>query len=185
VIEVGSGFSSAALLDVNDRFLGGRMQLTFVEPYPERLRSLLRPTDDVEIVEEPVQQVDPGRFDELGAGDVLLVDSSHVLKVDSDLCHLLFRVLPRLAPGVRVHFHDVYWPFEYPRAWVMEGRAWNEAYAVRAFLSYNDAFRIELFGAYLGTVHADAFRRHVPAARGAIGSSLWLRRTAVDEPRPG
>jgi hypothetical protein len=67
--------------------------------------------------------------------NVLFIDSTHVLRTGSDVCFELFEILPRLSPGVLVHIHDMFWPFEYPRSWVVEeNRSWNELYAVRAFL---------------------------------------------------
>lgn len=178
VIEVGSGWSSAAMLDTCDRFLGGEVEITLVEPYPERLLSLLRDGDEarLRILRCPVQDVDPATFGLLEANDVLFVDSSHVAKAGSDVCHLLFAVLPALAAGVLVHFHDVLWPFEYPREWLMEGRAWNEAYLLRSFLAYNAEFEILLFNSFLGRQHRDAVARCWPQALRNSGGSLWLRR---------
>lgn len=144
VIEVGSGFSSAEMLDVNDRFHDQDIEFTFIEPYPERLFSLLSQQDKkvCHIEMKPVQQIDLAVFGRLAANDILFVDSSHVGKINSDVLHILFHILPLLKTGVMVHFHDIVWPFEYPRNWLEEGRAWNEAYFLRAFLQYNPAFEI-------------------------------------------
>ncbi len=92
IVEVGSGWSSALMLDVNDRHLGGSCRLTFIEPYPDRLRSLLLPADNasVEILDRPVQEVDTHLFSQLGPGDFLFIDSSHVSKMGSDVNHLVF-----------------------------------------------------------------------------------------------
>ena len=147
LIEVGSGFSSAVILDTNDRFLDGSLSCTFVDPFPRRLQGLLREGDDRRhrIVMTPVQQVPLELFDELDEGDVLFVDSTHVSKVGSDVNRLLFDVLPRLKAGVLVHFHDIFYPFEYPREWIYRGRAWNENYLLRAFLAFNGRFAVLLF----------------------------------------
>jgi hypothetical protein len=98
------------------------------------------------------------------------------VKVDSDVSHLVARILPALQPGVVVHVHDVHYPFEYPRTWVLEGRAWNEAYVLRAFLTYNDAFRILLFNSFLAAFHHDEVVRRLPLLADGFGSSLWLER---------
>jgi predicted O-methyltransferase YrrM len=177
ILEVGSGYSSAAILDVADRFLQGPA-CTFVEPYPELLRSLLRPEDDVEVLARPVEAVPLERFERLADGDVLFIDSTHVAKTGSDVNHLVHEVLPRLAPGVVVHFHDIHHPFEYPREWVLEGRAWNEAYVVRAFLEFNAAFEVLLFPSYLAQHHPRELRAAMPLTARGPGSSLWLRRRA-------
>jgi predicted O-methyltransferase YrrM len=178
IIEVGSGFSSAAILDTNDLFFDGAASCTFIEPYPDRLRRLLRPGDDARhrVIDTPVQQVPLDAFDELDAGDVLFIDSSHVSKIGSDVNRLVFEVLPRLRPGVLVHFHDIGWPFEYPRQWIYDGRAWNEAYLLRAFLMFNDAFEIVAFNHYLSLFHADHVSARLPLWGEKAGGSLWLRR---------
>jgi predicted O-methyltransferase YrrM len=175
VVEVGSGFSSALMLDVADRDPGGRTQFTFVEPYPDRLFALLSAADRerVTVLRQRVQDVPADVFAALGANDVLFLDSSHVAKVGSDVNHLFFAVLPALKPGVWVHIHDVFWPFEYPRGFFAKGYAWNEAYLVRAFLAYNRAFAVGLFVAYLEAHHPGA----LGPARG--GSSLWLRKVTT------
>ena len=178
LVEVGSGFSSAVILDTNDRFLGGATTCTFIDPYPQRLRALLRGDDDSRctIVTQPVQQVSLEVFDRLGEGDILFIDSTHVSKVGSDVNRLVFDVLPRLRPGVLVHFHDVFYPFEYPRAWVYMGRAWNENYLLRAFLMFNADFEVVLFNSYLAHFHLDAVRAVMPLWAERPGGSLWLRR---------
>src|SRR5690242_4623420 len=104
VIEVGCGWSSCALLDVNERFLGGTVRCTFIEPHPELLHELAG-DQQLDVRRALVQDVSPPLFDELGAGDMLIIDSTHVAKVGSDVNHLVFEVLPRLAPGVLVHVH--------------------------------------------------------------------------------
>jgi len=180
VIEVGSGFSSAALLDINGRFFNGALKCTFIEPYPERLFSLIKP-EDVERLDvrcQPVQSVALSLFGELQRDDILFIDSSHVGKIGSDVNHLLFRVLPLLSEGVRVHFHDIYHPFEYPKAWIYEGRAWNEAYLLRAFLQYNRDFQIEFFNSYL--FHKGLFDA-LPFCKKSPGSGLWIRKTSGGE----
>lgn len=185
VIEVGSGYSSAAMLDVDEAFFAQRIEFLFIEPYPDRLYQLLTPSDRARhrIEEKPVQEIPLDRYAKLEAGDILFVDSSHVAKVDSDLLHLLFQVLPSLNNGVIVHFHDVLWPFEYPEIWIMEGRAWNEAYMLRAFLQYNDAFEIVYFNSYMEHEYRELLEKHLPlalvspSARTTIGnSSLWIRK---------
>ena len=132
IVEVGSGYSSALILDTVDNVLPDTT-VTFVEPFPALVESLLRADDErrVTIHRTPVQDVDPAVFDALEAGDVLFIDSTHVVKAGSDVNHLFFDVLPRLRVGVWVHLHDIFFPFEYPEAWVREGRAWHEAHLLR------------------------------------------------------
>jgi predicted O-methyltransferase YrrM len=180
VIEIGSGFSSAAMLDISERFLGGSVRFTFIEPYADRLLELLRPADREAqtIVSRPVQEVPLAVFQALEAGDVLFIDSSHVLKIGSDVQHILFNVLPTVKPGVLVHFHDIHWPFEYRRETVLKGKTWNEAYAVRAFLQFNGSFEILYHGQFIAEFHGDLIRAKLPLAAGDPGVSLWIRRVA-------
>jgi hypothetical protein len=148
LIEVGSGHSSACAIDTIDHFLNGDVQVTFIEPYPKLLLDLLgeERVASCKIHSLGVQQIDAELFQTLESGDFLFIDSTHVMKTGSDVCHELFDILPDLKTGVFVHFHDIFWPFEYPADWVMkENRSWNEIYGLRAFLMYNDTFQIEFF----------------------------------------
>jgi hypothetical protein len=124
-----------------------------------------------------VQDVDVAIFEQLDHGDVLFIDSTHVLKTGSDVCHELFSVLPALKAGVLIQFHDVFWPFEYPEDWVLrDNRSWNEIYALRAFLSYNTNFEILFFNDYFCTWHRDQVQHDYPAMLKNTGGSLWLRK---------
>ena len=177
VIEVGSGFSSAAMLDTADRWLPATT-FTFIDPDTSTLDALLRPADRdrVTIIRSRLQDVPLTTFDTLSANDVLFIDSTHVSKTGSDVNRILFDILPRLSAGVHIHFHDVFYPFEYPKEWVYEGRAWNEDYILRAFLEYNDSFEIILFGTWLAQFHRDLLDELMPLTRENPGGSLWLRR---------
>ncbi len=187
VVEIGSGFSSALVLDTNELYFDGCIRCTFIEPHPERLMAVLQPTDRVDLRVEPVQETPIEIFTALQAGDLLIVDGSHVAKTGSDVNHMLFEVLPRLRAGVHVHIHDVFYPFEYPKRWVYQGVAWNEAYMVRAFLQYNATFEITLFTSYLLQQYRDRIARAFPlmllsermdpTTADAPGSSLWITRT--------
>ena len=178
IIEVGSGHSSCAILDSVDRLAGPRTQVTFVEPYPELLKSLLRPGDLERhpLHAQGLQECPLAMFRELQAGDILFIDSSHVSKLGSDVNYLFFEVLPALQPGVWVHVHDIFHPFEYPMQWYAEGRAWNEAYLLRAFLEYNTAWRIEYFSSFMVARHEEWFQRNMPVVLRNRGGHIWLSR---------
>ena len=178
IVEVGSGFSSALMLDTLEVVDEGLRELTFIEPYPERLNSLLRPADRdrCAVLEQPVQDVSMDLFTGLEAGDLLFIDSSHVSACGSDVNHLMFEVLPRLAPGVFVHIHDMFFPFEYPRPWLEAGRYWSEAYLVRAFLSGNTEWEIHWFNSLMGSVLEEELSTVCPAWLRNTGASLYLRK---------
>lgn len=179
LVEVGSGFSSCVSMDTNELFLGNTMQCTFIDPAPALLRTLLRPDDAPRILGQRVQDVDLAVFTELEANDVLFIDSSHVLKTGSDVNYLLFDVLPILQTGVFIHIHDMFYPFEYPASWIVDlNLFWNELYAVRAFLQFNDAFEIVFWNQYLALLHPELFEAEMPLCMVNPGGSLWLRKRA-------
>ena len=182
IIEVGSGFSSAVILDTVDRCFSDYPEITFIEPYPDRLKNLLKPSDSgrVQIVEKKVQDVSIDLILALEAGDLLFIDSSHVVKCGSDLHMLMFEVLPLLPPGIFVHFHDVFYPFNYPSEWFEEGRYWNENYFLRAFLSYNSEWSIYFFNSYLGLMFDDFIKSKMPLCIDNPGGSLYIQRGQID-----
>jgi predicted O-methyltransferase YrrM len=163
IIEVGSGFSSALMLDTNERILNNTVELTFIEPFPEeRLNMLIRTGDNCRIIRDLVQNIDEKFWSGLNENDLLFIDSSHVLKFSSDVHYLFFKVLPLLKSGVIVHIHDVFFPFEYPVEWLKQGRAWNEAYFLRAFLQYNSEFEILLFSSFMEGKHREWYEENMP-----------------------
>jgi predicted O-methyltransferase YrrM len=182
IIEIGSGFSSAAMLDAAEHFALTELQLTCIDPNAARLRRLLRPQDEqrVEVLEQQVQNVPLERFRELGANDILFIDSSHVLKTGSDLHYELFSILPTLNEGVLVHFHDIFDSFEYPREWIVKKRrSWNEVYALHAFLAFNRAFEVVFFTNMFAKERPELFQSGFGEAGRVSGGSIWLRRRAA------
>ncbi len=179
IVEIGSGFSSAVMLDTL-AYSNQRADLTLIEPNTDRLQSILLSEDKerVRIIEKQVQEVPLAAFDELDAGDVLFIDSSHVAKVGSDVTFLILRVLPRLRPGVLVHFHDIFYPMSYPADWIRSGWAWNESLFLRAFLVANRHYNIVAFNSFAGTTFPEIFRDKVPAVLENTGGSIWLRKVA-------
>jgi len=176
IIEIGSGYSSAVMLDTREKFVP-EIKLTFIEPYPQLLYSLFKENDkkNCTVFDSGVQSVALKEFQKLQANDILFIDSSHVSKTGSDVNYELFEILPNLASGVIIHIHDMFFPFEYPKDWVYEGRNWNEIYLQRAFLSYNQDFEIVLFSHYMHTKHKSAFEK-MPLTYKNPGGNLWLRK---------
>src|SRR5688572_372990 len=145
IIEVGaSGYSSCLILDVNERFLNNTLRCICIDPNGGSVLSSLEENDErnFSFIKKRVQDVDLRLFGKLSHNDILFVDSTHISKIDSDVNYVLFNILPSLSPGVLIHFHDIFYPFEYPREWIYNKRAWNENYILRAFLQYNSAFKI-------------------------------------------
>ena len=178
VIEVGGGYSSLLIGDVNARMLGSSINFISIEPYPRDFldrgfSGLTR------LIKQKVEEVPHEVFDILGDGDILFIDSSHVAKTGSDVNYLFFEILPRLRKGVIIHVHDIYLPDEYPREWVIdENRSWNEQYVLRALLMYSTTFKV-IFGSWY------AFRKFPELVSAALnlpdgsafgGGSIWLRK---------
>ncbi len=179
IIEIGSGYSSCVILDTNQLFLNNSASCTFIEPYPKRLLSLVKSENDhnFSLIKKPLQSVSLDYFKELDNNDILFIDSTHVSKTNSDVNYIFFEILPCLKTGVLIHFHDIFYPFEYPKSWIIEeNRAWNEAYILRAFLQYNKQFKIEIFNTYLETLYKDFFVKNMPLCLQNTGGSIWLRK---------
>jgi len=174
LIEVGSGFSTAVALDEMNRALPG-LNLICIEPFPQRLLGLMQESDHERLTvhRKPVQEVSVDLFGQLQMGDILFIDSTHVAKAGSDVNWLLLHVLPRLSPGVIVHVHDIFWPFEYPKAWLNEHRDWTEDYLLHAFLIGNTSWEILWFSSWLWRCHPEIVPTHLA---GQEPSSIWLRR---------
>lgn len=177
-IEIGSGFLSCVTLDTNELFFNNKIHCSFIEPYPDLLLKLINAYEsNIELIANKVQDVDLSLFDTLQENDVLFIDSSHVLKTGSDLQTILFEILPRLNKGVLIHFHDIFYPFEYPKEWVLDfNRAWNEIYAVRAFLMYNREYEVVLFNHFLLNKNPKWFQDNMPLCTKNPGGSIWLQK---------
>jgi hypothetical protein len=187
-LEVGSGLSTyyASLAAQRNAADGAPLRLTCIEPYPF---VALQRLSGVDLVTGFVQDVPLARFEELEANDVLFIDSSHALKIDSDVAYLFLEVLPRLASGVLVHIHDVPFPYNVPfpaDTWLFGERwpvYWNEAMVVQTFLTFNDAYEVLLSVPLLRFEDESAlwgrFPDYLPVAEDPNPpSSLWLRRVA-------
>lgn len=176
VIEIGSGYSSCLLLDVNRIFYNQEIKTTFIEPYPDLLKKLSKGVS-LNLVEEKIQSADIALFKSLDSNDLLFIDSSHVLKAGSDLNHIFFNILPELNPGVYIHFHDIFDRFTYPKEWITkEHRAWNELYALRLFLMHNDSYKIVAFNHFLIRKHSNWFENNMPLCLKNTGGSIWLKK---------
>ncbi|WP_460605976.1 class I SAM-dependent methyltransferase [Jatrophihabitans fulvus] len=185
-LEVGSGLSTyyATLAAARNADEGSPLKITCIEPYPF---PALDELPGFELVRSVVQDVPLETFSALEAGDVLFIDSSHALKIDSDVAYLFLEVLPRVKPGVFVHIHDVPFPYNTPfpaDTWLFGERwplYWQEAMVVQTFLAFNSAFEM-LLSTPLLRHHDEAFLQrafddYVPvAADPNPPSSLWLRR---------
>ena len=177
IIEVGSGYTSALMLDTDQYHFDGSIEFTFIEPYPDLLLSLMREDDRARCTlrSQSVQDIDASVFLALEANDILFIDSTHVAKLGSDVNYLLLEILPRLNAGVCVHMHDIFWPFEYPAHWIEQGRAWNEVYLLRALLQHNSRLKIMYFSDYVHRRQRERIARDAPLLGRDTGAHIWLR----------
>ena len=182
IYEIGSGNStylSAQAIRKNTEEGGGAAELVAFEPYPNEVLRAGFPGLS-RLVMTKIQDVPLAEFDKLGEGDILFIDSSHVLKIGSDVQYEYLEILPRLRKGVVIHIHDIFMPAEYPRKWVMEDRRfWTEQYLLQAFLAFNDHFEVVWGASYMHLRHPDkltaafaSYDRHVHWP-----GSFWLQKT--------
>ena len=171
IVEVGGGYSTLLLEQASKN--NGNTELFIIEPYPEDMLHAYGPN----LIQKKVEDIDLAFFQSLESGDCLFIDSSHVVKTGGDVNFLFLEVLPRLKPGVLVHIHDIFFPFEYPREWVIEERRfWTEQYLLQAFLSFNFEFEILVSSNYLQTYHSAELERIFPLTKPWQGGSFWMRR---------
>jgi hypothetical protein len=174
IIEVGSGFSSLLLGEAATR--NKHSALVCIEPFPrEFLREGFPGLQS--LMEKQIQDIDLDFFSQLQSDDILFIDSSHTIKIGGDVNYLFLEVLPRLKPGVIVHVHDIFLPFDYRRDWVMkEFRFWTEQYLLQAFLIFNSEFEVLMANGYLNHYHRAQLKATFPSLSSWGGGSFWMRR---------
>jgi len=175
VIEVGSGYSSLLTARaIRDGHLATR--LVCIDPAPRV--EVHRCAD--EFIQSPVEELPRSELpDRLKPGDVLFIDSSHLIRSGGDVVYLYLQVLPILRPGVLIHAHDIFLPYEYPKEFVLEHRwGWGEQYLVHALLMGNPSFEILWPSYFMWQTYRQQVLGTVRGYRGSLPpSSLWLRRT--------
>jgi hypothetical protein len=187
-IEVGSGVSTyyCSLAAQRNKTDGHPLEITCIEPYPyEKLSTI----PGIRVLQNKVEDVDPSVFQALEENDVLFIDSSHVLRIDSDVRFLFLEVLPTLKAGVVTHIHDIAFPFNFPypaEHWIF-GRDWpffwNEAMVVQAFLAFNSSFAILLSTPLIRHFDEEFLKRRIPIYESVVEnpntfSSMWLKRSS-------
>ena len=177
IVELGSGqttrvMAQACRENVRD---GAPAQLRAFDPFPTAVDDGLPGL--AELVRVKAQDIPDDVFTELEAGDVLFVDTTHTVKIASDVNHIILRVLPLLQPGVIVHIHDIFLPYEYPRFFFADyALYWAEQYLLQAFLAFNSDFEVLCAVYALGREQSARMAATGALAAGEIGSSFWIRR---------
>ena len=162
IIEVGSGVSTFCTLEAiskNRDETGEKCSMMCIEPYPY---DWLKGSPDVTLMPQRVQAVDVSVYNQLESGDLLFIDSSHTVKPGSDVNHIILEVFPRLKPGVFVHVHDIYFPYDFGRATLNTFLHWSETSLLRAFLTQNDHVEIVFSLSHLFYERQDVMKRVFP-----------------------
>jgi len=154
VIEVGSGFSTVIAneaLKQNRNECDSENKIISIEPYPRPiLLKLSENTDNVKLIEKRVEMVNEVVFSNLESGDILFIDSSHVVKIGNDVHYLYLSILPKVPVGTIIHIHDIRFPYDYPKKWILKSKHfWTEQYLLQMFLTFNDSFEILFAGNYM------------------------------------
>ncbi len=161
VLEIGSGVSTHCIRGAAKRNAdeGRPASITCVEPYPS---AFLRSCGDIELIAARVQEVDPALVETLSAGDFLFIDTSHAVKPAGDVLSIYLDLIPRLAPGVTVQIHDIYFPYAYQRDLLDTLYQWTETALLMALLTNNQHLRILFSLSMLHYQRQDALRRVFP-----------------------
>lgn len=177
IIEIGSGFSTRLALKAiqKNKEENHDTKLTCIEPYE---MGWLDNADGIELIRKKVEDVPDSLFDSLQEGDILFIDSSHIIRPGNDVLVEYLKILPLLSKGVMVHIHDIFSPRDYPTKWVTEEyRFWNEQYLLEAFLYFNESFRV-LFSANLlqHDFFSEASKTLIHMQAGKEPGSFWIQR---------
>lgn len=181
IIEIGAGQTTLVISEAirQNRIEEPDRSCAFVsiEPYPPDYLNP-PPAEVSRMVVEELQRVPRAEFEALGDGDLVFIDSSHVARIGSDVVYEYLEILPRLKPGVIVHIHDIFLPYEYPREWFETARFfWNEQYVLQALLQDNRAFEIMLPLHALYRERREAFCAQIRScARSNRPGAFWMRR---------
>ncbi len=183
VVEIGCGWSSLLMAEAlarNEAEGAAAATVDQIEPYPRK--ELLSALPDHWSLHEAILQRAPLEpFEALGEGDVCFYDGSHVARAGSDVVWFFSEIVPRLAPGVLVHVHDVFWPSDYPDPWIFErGQTWNEQYVLQAFLMYNREFEPLIANSAVLTAYPAEMEELLGSLPTVLnGGSFWMRRRST------
>jgi len=178
-LMIESGCGNSTRVSAKAAMVNGSTELICIEPYPPDYLAGGMP-GVTRLYQEKIENVDIDFFASLNEGDILFIDTSHVVKCGGDVNRIYLEVLPRLNKGVIVHIHDIFFPMEYPKCWVKdEFRFWTEQYLLQAFLAFNSAFEVLFSNSYMGLKHHDVLKEVFPNSRPYWGGgSFWMRKKA-------
>jgi len=182
IFEIGSGnstyLSAQAILKNKEKDNSYDCELVAIEPYPNNILRAGFPGLS-RLITKKAQDIPLSEFNKLIENDILFIDSSHVLKIGSDVQYEYLEILPRLNKGVIIHLHDIFLPAEYPEEWVLRDfKFWNEQYLLQAFLAFNDSFKVLWAGNYMHLKHPDKLELAFSSYKGekTWSGSFWIRK---------
>ena len=186
IIEIGSGWSTLVMYNTIKQF-NLDTKIICIEPYPLPWLLAMQKKGIIELHISNLQDTNLELFNQLDKNDICFIDSSHVVKYNSDCLYYINEIFPLLKKDVLVHIHDIFLPYEYPELWYKEGRFWNEQYFVYAFLMNNNKFKIKFANTYatkfpkLLEIQKNSYEFKVIKGINKIksfgGGSLWLHVT--------
>jgi hypothetical protein len=182
IIEIGS--VNSTLLTYNTKKMHNlNLDIICIEPSPPSYLIKLHEMGEITLIKDRLENIDLSIFKTLNENDILFIDSSHVLKLDSDVMFYFTKIFPLLNKNVLVHIHDIFFPFDYPLPWLKKGIFWNEQYFLYVFLQYNTKFKIKFCNSYahfkylekLKKIQKNSYEIKNKIIDGVFsGGSIWL-----------
>jgi len=182
IIEIGSGNSTLLTYNTKKMF-NLDVDIICIEPYPTDYLEKLHNTGKLTLIKSCLENIDLNIFTTLTENDILFIDSSHVVKLDSDVMFYFTKIFPLLNKNVLIHIHDIFFPYDYPLDWLKKGRFWNEQYFLYTFLQYNTKFSIKFCNSYSGykyhneleSIQKNTYEKKNNIANDVFsGGSIWL-----------
>lgn len=181
IFEIGSGYSTflaAQAILKNEEDKSHKCDLIVFDPYPNDVLKAGFPGLS-KLITTKIQDVPLTTFNELKKNDILFIDSSHVLKIGSDVQYEYLEILPRLNNGVVVHIHDIFLPSEYPKEWVLKNHLfWTEQYILQAFLAFNSDFEVLWGSSYMCLKYPEKLEEAFSSYNrtSVLPGSFWIRK---------
>lgn len=177
IIEVGSGYSTLVTIEAlrKNNEEGTPFEFFAIEPYPAKY---LKDVVGVNIIKKKVEEIDVQFFQTLNENDLLFIDSSHTVKIGGDVNFLILEVLPKLRKGVIIHIHDIHFPYEYFKSYILKQHLfWQEQYLVQAFLMYNNSFKVLWCASYMHHKYPELLKKYFsPYPSTRIPTSLYIQK---------
>jgi len=162
IIQVGAGLSTAVIL-LAAKESNYNPIITAIDPYPTNFLEKVGQENKIKLIKKEAQKLPLETFLSLEDGDLLFIDSTHTVKPGSEVNFLILEVLPRLKKGVYVHFHDIYFPYDYSRNLLSDALFFsNESVLLHAFLTQNFNYRIALSLSMLHYAASNELKKCLP-----------------------